>query len=181
MPVSEATFREVALEDPEGHWELVCGQLRSKPGMTADHNHVTHRLAYHLMRQLDWDAFEVRHDSGHVRRTAENYYIPDVFVVPSAIERTQRGTRKLEVYEEPLPLVVEVWSPSTGEYDVSTKLLEYQRRGDFEIWLIHPYDRTLTAWIRQGDGSYSETLHTAGVVQPSALPGVAIELSSLFD
>ena len=96
------------------------------------------------------------------------------------MEHGQRGTRTLEVYEEALPLVVEVWSPSTGAYDVEVKLLEYQRRGDLEIWLIHPYERTLTAWIRQPDGAYAEAIYREGVVRPSALPGVEIDLVSLF-
>lgn len=92
-----------------------------------------------------------------------------------------RGRPGLEVYEGPLPLVVEVWSPSTGEYDVDTKLPEYQRRGDLEIWRLHPFDRTLIAWRRQPDGSYSESQYTGGTVRPVALPGVAIDLDTLFD
>ncbi len=38
MPVSEATYQRVALEDPESKWELHCGQLRRKPSMTMPHN-----------------------------------------------------------------------------------------------------------------------------------------------
>ena len=79
-----------------------------------------------------------------------------------------------------MPLVVEVWSPSTGDYDVETKLQEYQRRGDLEIWRIHPYEQTLTAWRRQPDGSYTETLYRGGRVQPVALPNVTIDLDDLF-
>jgi len=84
------------------------------------------------------------------------------------------------VLDEPLPLVVEVWSPSTGGYDARTKLPEYQRRGNAEIWFIHPYDRTLTAWQRQPDGSYRESLRRGGIVEPIALPGVRIDLDALF-
>jgi len=77
--------------------------------------------------------------------------------------------------------VVEVWSPSTGDYDVDAKLPEYHRRGDQEIWRIHPYERMLTAWRRQPDGSYTETVYTGGVVHPLAFPVVAIDLDTLFD
>jgi Uma2 family endonuclease len=97
-----------------------------------------------------------------------------------ALVLPQLDQRTLEVYEDPLPLVVEVWSPSTGDYDVESKLVEYQRRGDLEIWLIHPYDHTLTAWRRQPDGSYAETRYDGGAVQPAALPDVTIDLDSLF-
>src|SRR5436305_15348706 len=97
MPVSEATFREVALQDPEGQWELVCGRLRGKPGMTAEHNSTMFELAVTLRQQLSPQDFRVRQNGGHVRRTAENYYIPDVFVIPAPAERTQCGTRQRQV------------------------------------------------------------------------------------
>ena len=80
-----------------------------------------------------------------------------------------------------MPLVVEVWSPSTGDYDVETKLQEYKRRGDAEIWRLHPYERTLIAWRLQTDGSYSETLYREGMVVPISLPNVSIDLDSLFE
>jgi len=180
MPVSERTYKQLALEDP-GQWELHCGSLRRKPGMTVDHNRLATWLLVQLAQQLDRNEFDVRINMGHARRSSESYYIPDVYVIPMELVRTQRGLRTLEVYGVPLPLVVEVWSPSTGEYDVDSKPPEYQRRGDLEIWRMHPYERTLTAWQRQEDGSYTETVHTGGVVHPSALPGVAIDLDALFD
>ncbi len=181
MPVSERTFLQVALEEP-GQWELVCGNLRRKPNMTAEHNHVASKLFLRIGQQLDESRFEARLSLGHVRRTAENYYIPDVFVVPIDLVRPLRGLRNvLEAYDAALPLVVEVWSPSTGDYDIDEKLPEYQRRGDLEIWRIHPFDRTLTAWRGAEDGSYTETLYTGGSVQPVELPGVTIDLDRLFD
>ncbi len=52
MPVSEAIFERVALEDPEGLWELASGRLRRKPDMTTEHNQVTRLLAALLTIQL---------------------------------------------------------------------------------------------------------------------------------
>ena len=46
MPVSEETFERVALEDPEGRWELICGKLREKPAMTTEHGYVVQELDY---------------------------------------------------------------------------------------------------------------------------------------
>jgi Uma2 family endonuclease len=182
MSVSETTYRQIALEDPSGHWELHCGRLRQKPDMSFEHNYVTTQLFLALARQLDERVHSVRANMGHVRRTSQNYYIPDVYVVPTDLVRAGRAERPndLEVYERPLPLVVEVWSPSTGDYDADEKLPEYQRRGDLEIWRIHPYEGTLTAWRRQSDGRYTETLYRGGSVQPVALSGVTIDLDALF-
>jgi len=180
MTVSETTFIKLALEDPEGHWELVCGRPRQKPDMTVDHNFAMRELTFQLSTQVDRTRYTVASNAGHVRRSSESYYIPDLFVIPRELERAQLGQRTLEAYAAPLPLVVEIWSPSTGDYDVESKLPEYKKRGDAEIWLVHPYERTVMSWVRQPDGTYAETLYTEGSVRPAALPGVVIELATLF-
>ena len=180
MPVSERTYKNVALEDPSGRWELHHGQLRQKPLMSADHNRTISRLFGWIFQQVDQSHFEVRSNLGQVRRSSQSYYLPDVHVVPVELVQRQIGTGRLEVFSSPLPLVIEVWSPSTGDYDLESKLPEYQARGDLEIWRVHPYDHTLTAWVRQPDGSYVETLHTGGIVRPAALPEVAVDLDQLF-
>jgi len=180
MPVSEETYQKLALEDLEGQWELHCGRLVQKPGMSYEHGYLMFRLVASLSRQLDEQQFGVR--ANHARtRTAGSYYLPDVCVLPMEVVRPHRGERGLEFYDAALPLVVEIWSPSTGGYDVNVKLAEYQRRGDAEIWLVHPYDRTVTAWRRQPEGTYAESLHTSGVIEPIALPGVRIDLDTFFD
>jgi Uma2 family endonuclease len=92
-----------------------------------------------------------------------------------------RSARHASDFSGPLPLVVEVWSSSTSDYDGDTKLSDYQQRGDLEIWRIHPYERTLTSWQRQPDGSYQETIHRSGSVTPIGLPGVTIDLKTLWD
>ncbi|MHB8576985.1 MAG: Uma2 family endonuclease [Dehalococcoidia bacterium] len=182
MSVSIQTYEQVALEDDDEQWELVCGRLRKKPGMTTEHIDAMMNLAAQLHRQLDPHEFAVRVNIGQVSLPTGSFYVPDVFVVSrAAVERGRRERpRRLEVHVDPLPLVVEVWSPSTGDYDVEVKLQQYQLRGDAEIWRIHPYERTLIAWRRQPDGTYSETLYHGGTIEPGALPGVRIEIDALF-
>ena len=181
MPTAEAAFKQLALERPDQHWELDCGRPRQKPGMTASHNRTMINLVVALYQQLDRTEFDVRGNAGHVRRSSEHYYIPDVMVMPRNLVEPQLGKMQLEVYHEPLPLVVEIWSPSTGDYGVESKLLEYQRRGDLEIWLMHPYDRTLRAWRRQPDRLYPESIFAGGRVEAIALSGVVIDLDTLFE
>jgi Uma2 family endonuclease len=180
--ISEEAYERLALAEPDRKWELRNGHLREKPGMTASHNELAVTLGYMLLSQLDRSAYRVRIDAGRLQRPGATYFIPDVFVVPTAyVIPLLDQDNVLEVYDQPLPLVVEVWSRSTGDYDVAEKLAVYQQRGDLEIWRIHPYERTLTAWRRQLDGSYDETIHREGVVSSTVLPGVAIDLAALFD
>lgn len=180
MPVSEKTYRRVALEDSGDSWELVCGPLRKKPAVTTEHQETARGILYALIRQLDLGAYVVS-EQVKVRTSTGPYFIPDVAVVPRAYTRRSReqpGT--FEVYEEPLPLVGEVWSPSTGDFDLDGKLSEYRRRGDLEIWRVYPYERTLSAWVRRSDGEYDETLHRDGIGSPTHLAGVVIRMDALF-
>jgi Uma2 family endonuclease len=116
-----------------------------------------------------------------VRRSSATVFMPDPMVIPTAYSEEIRDRPVLAIFSDPLPLVVEVWSPTTGDYDVDAKVPVYQQRGDLEIWRIYPYERTLTSWQRQPDGSYQEITHRGGIVTPVALPGVAIDLETLFD
>ncbi len=179
--VSEAAYLQIAMDNPDTPWELHHGQLREKPAMTCDHNWLMYKLGFMFGQQLDWNEYQIRINSGQVSRPTANYYIPDVFVLPTKLTESFSGQAELlEAYAVPLPLVVEVWSRSIGTYDINEKLDEYRRRGDLEIWRLHPYERTLTTWCRQPDGSYEETLYQGGLVRPVALPGVTIDLDALF-
>lgn len=180
--MSEEAYREFALADSGERWELVRGCLWERPGMSVTHDWVTMDLVGRLLRQLDRDQFWVSASLARLRVSADTYYIPDVAVIPMAMVRQLRETpRALDAYPEPVPLVIEVWSPSTGKRDMELKLPDYQRRGDAEIWCFHPFERTLAAWRRLPDGSYAKSIYRYGIVRPASLPGVAIDLDELFD
>lgn len=178
--ISEQEFLRLAETDPDGFWELVDGSPRSKPPMCADHNRTAFELAFRLRLAIDPDHYELRVNSSLVRWSERNSFIPDVAVLPRDQVRTQEGTGKLERYAAPLPLVVEIWSPSTGGYDLDVKVTAYKARGDAEIWRLHPYQRTLTRWIRHGDGPYAEFVHAGGTIDLVGLPGVTIDLDELL-
>jgi Uma2 family endonuclease len=181
--ISQKTYEQVSLEDLHGNWELVDGNLRQKPKMTTEHNGVIWWLNRQLVRQLDPVGFQLSVNLARLLTPSGSYLIPDIFVLPHASVLRVRRERpgRLEWFEDPMPLVIEVWSPSTGAYDLHEKLALYQARQDAENWIIHPYERTLRAWRREADGSYTETAHTGGIISPVALPGVSIEMADLFD
>jgi Uma2 family endonuclease len=181
MPITQATYETILLEDPEGRWELIRGQLKEKPTMSTPHNRTIARLMHQLGRQLDVDEYEVRASTGRLRYRDESYFIPDVHVVPVALLGDAIGPgQPLEVLDAPMPFVAEVWSPSTGLYDVDLKLPEYQRRGDHEIWRIHPLERSVRIWRRAPDGSYAVQAATGGKVTLHALPSVTVDLDAMF-
>ena len=102
-------------------------------------------------------------------------------MIPTSQQASSWGDpHALDVFAEPLPLVVEIWSPSTGSYDLETKIRGYQKRCDREIWRIHPYDRSLTGWRRTPDGQYVAAAHQGGRVAAVALPNVVVDLDELL-
>jgi Uma2 family endonuclease len=116
-----------------------------------------------------------------VKLAEDRFAVPDVAVIPRRlVEAWRRRPHELEEYSEPLPLVVEVWSRSTGGYDVDHKLPAYRARGDLEIWRIHPYERTVMVWRKDADGDYAEELHRTGGLHISSLPACRIDLDRLF-
>lgn len=179
--VGEQAYLRVAMGDPDGTWELHDGRLVEKPSIGAEHGDLPTRLIIALGGQLDRREFRLRANHGRVRHPGGSYYIPDVAVIPTVVERPQRGKPgTLEVYEAPLPLVVEIWSPATGGCDSGTKIPRYRERGDLEIWRLHPYDRVLTRWVRRPDGGFEETTRRGGLVPLAFLQDVVVDLDDLF-
>jgi len=182
MVTRARTYEEIMLTEAGRFLEVHDGLLREKPTeMSAHHNICIWRFTHQLALQLGPDRFDVRINSGRVRRGDATWYIPDVYVVPRAAPLSLRDQLdRFEVFDDPLPLVAEFWSPSTGGYDVAAKLPEYMRRGDREILFVHPVELTLTTWRRRADGGCAESVHRGGPLELHALPGVVIDLDALF-
>ncbi|MDQ2652648.1 MAG: Uma2 family endonuclease [Chloroflexota bacterium] len=177
--ISEQEYQELALAEPR--WELWDGEPREKPGMSSTHEDIAAYLSHLLQSQLDRKHWRLSVNGAKTRLSGSTYFIPDVVVVPAAsVIEFRDDPRHLAAHASPLPLVVEVWSRTTGSYDFERKLTSYRERGDAEIWYIHPYKRTLTVWRRQPDGSYAEARYGGGLIPVASLPGVVIDLDALL-
>jgi Uma2 family endonuclease len=182
MVVSAPTYTELALTEAGKLLELHDGVLVEKPPMSIGHNRTLRKLDWVFSHQIDRSRFEISVNASRLYLPDNTYYIPDLAIIPvAAVEALGDRLDVLEVYATPLPLVVEIWSPSTGDYDINEKIPRYQQRGDTEIWRLHPFERSITAWRRQPDGSYRETLLTAGIIEPIDVPGVSFAIEALFD
>jgi Uma2 family endonuclease len=180
--ITEKEYLELALNEPDRLWELWDGVPVEKPWVSMRHNAVAFLLGHFLQSQLDWNDYRITVNGDRTRISSRAYYIPDLVVIPEAYQAVfEPEGESIGVYREPLPLVVEVWSRTTGHYDVAVKLRSYQERGDIEIWYIHPNNRTLTVWRKQPDGSYAESVHRGGIVSIASLPGVTIDLNKLLN
>jgi Uma2 family endonuclease len=179
MQVSERTYEEIAAAYPGRKIEIYDGEVRERPIMSIGHNRMESKLFLRLATQLEGTSFEVRMSQAPVRRSDRNYYLPDIYVVPRSPSDKPLST--YEVFTDPLPFIAEIWSPSTGRYDIDAKLPQYRARGDLEIWRLHPFEKSLRMWRRTGTGDYNELTAGSGIIELHALPGVRIDLDDLFN
>lgn len=122
-PISEQAYRDLAVNEPDSPLELWDGAPKEKPPMSMTHGDVMAFLAVLLQNQLDRRAYRVRVNHARLRVSPRRYYIPDVAVIPTVDQARGLGDPEaLDAFAAPLPLVVEIWSPLTGDYDVETKL-----------------------------------------------------------
>ncbi|MBA3416279.1 MAG: Uma2 family endonuclease [Chloroflexia bacterium] len=173
-----ATYeRLVATDYASERMERFDGVPVEKPLMSRQHGDLSMEVAFLLGSSLDRARNRLRINHARLVVPGRNYDIPDTTVVPNA---PPLSPDELDLHLEPLSFVVEIWSPSTGDYDATVKLPGYRLRGDAEIWWLYPPERTLTRWVRRPDGGYDEELFRGGVVNLAALPGVRIDLDVLF-
>jgi hypothetical protein len=67
-------------------------------------------LVVMLQNQLDRRAYRLRAGHARLRCSADTYYVPDIVVIPTAMEQAPRARpNALDAYADPLPLVVEIW------------------------------------------------------------------------
>ena len=159
MPVSDELFRQVVREDRTGLWELICRGLQRKPVMSPRRIGIVTYVGATLAAELPYDEFRVCVNEVYLCAGTEHRLIPDIAVVP---RRTVGDGFERMFVDTPVPLVVDTWSEMIEGHDLDTKTWQYQARGDNEIWLIHPYERTATTWRRQPDGTYTETVVRGG-------------------
>ncbi|MFN8590597.1 MAG: Uma2 family endonuclease [Thermomicrobiales bacterium] len=179
--LSDEEYQALALSDPDHNWELWDGVLVEKPLMSMKHDNVAFYLGLELAKQLDRSVFRVNVNGGKTR-FPRTFFIPDVVVIPATYQLPyEDDPRSFNAFAEPLPFVAEVWSRSTGDYDMAAKLPIYRDRGDHEIWFIHPYERTLTTWRIRPEGGYREDAYRGGVVAVESLPAVSIDFDALLD
>lgn len=137
---------------------------------------VRHQIAWPaLVAELDT---RVRPERGRVLgpidlyRDEGNYVQPDLSYFTA--EQYAR-MRDLQTVREVPPLVVEILSPSTAEYDRTTKRDWYAELGVREYWLVDPTAQRVTVIDLQSGETRDEDR-----VRSVVLPGLALSLAEIF-
>ena len=166
---------EVGLLAPDARVELIEGEIIDMPPIGSRHAAIVtrlHKLLIHAMGDsaIVWCQFPVQ--LGDFSEPQ-----PDLALLAP---REDFYEQRLPIGPETL-LVIEV-SETTLRYDRQIKLPLYARHGIPEYWIFDTQGKQLHVFRRPSDATYGEVLFMdkPGVMPIAALPGVTVDLSSLF-
>lgn len=181
MPLTFRTYAQLALEDPDGRWELDAGSPRSKPPESFLHGLLVDEVVEQLVPQVRGTPVRLSVNHARIATGPDGVCLPDIAVTPrTPTGRAATQPHGLEVYRNALPLVIDVWATPTREYDVPAKVPEYCAARTDEIWLIHAAAAAVTIWRRLPSGRYDESIRTAGILTALSVPELALDLDGLF-
>ena len=122
--------------------EVIDGEVVMFAAPSLNHCRVAGNIYHIFSSYLDGRPCEPFPDGAalFLERDAEEYR-PDGMIVCDPQKAREKG-----VYGTP-DLVVEVLSPSTGQYDRGHKKDVYERHGVREYWLVNPADRSVEQYV----------------------------------
>ncbi|NWJ95694.1 MAG: Uma2 family endonuclease [Chloroflexi bacterium] len=110
-------------------------------------------------------------------KTKKRPRFPDVTFI-----RQERLPQNMRSYPEVAPdLAVEVASPTDRDYDIEARVKEYQKVGVKQVWVIHPYSRTIDLY-RLENGLLCQRIGINGeLLGEDQIPGFKLKVGEIFD
>ncbi|MBI9065269.1 MAG: Uma2 family endonuclease [Marinilabiliaceae bacterium] len=162
--------------------EIIMGKVfKMSPAPSPIHKEVVSALnaaLYHFLKGKECKVFpapfDVRldNDESDIKTVVQ----PDLCVICDLAKIDARGCTGAP------DLVIEIISPATARKDLHEKFDLYERSGVKEYWIIHPFERTLTMFVLQGNGKYKpeKPLTEGDIVVSHVIEGFQLNLSDTF-
>jgi Uma2 family endonuclease len=166
---------EVGLLAPDARVELIEGEIIDMAPIGKEHTSVVDQLNRLLVRAVGDDA--IVRVQGSIRLSQISEPEPDVVLLKPRPDfyRSEYASGADTL------LVIEV-SDTTLRYDRDVKVPLYARHGVPEVWIVDLQNDRLLVYGSLGDGVYArqESVARPAKMLLTALPGVAVELTSVF-
>ena len=172
------SYEDYARLPDDERFELIDGELITMPSPKEIHQRLL------LLLGARWLWFVLERSLGAVYiapfdviLSESNVVQPDLFFVSNARSRIITEDNIIGAPD----LVVEILSPSTADYDRTTKRELYERYGVPEYWMVDPYAKTVTVLILGADGYNAHAVYGEGdTLSSPTLAGFALNLGELF-
>ena len=173
------TYADFCTWDDDERWELIDGVPYAMAPPSRFHQSICINLCGQLWQFLKGKPCEVYSSPIGVRLNADStddtVLQPDIVVVCDHSKLDAAG-----IIGAP-DMVVEILSPSTARRDRLDKLLEYQKAGVREYWIVDPETRTLSAHVLE-NGKYTIFAYgDEGTAPVHVLEGCEIILTEIFE
>jgi Uma2 family endonuclease len=155
--------------------ELIDGDIIDMPPIESPHAGVVKRLTQQFARAVA-DGLVILSVQDPLRLTPYNEPEPDLMLLrPRTDSYTESHPTAVDVL-----LLVEVADSSLG-YDRSVKLPLYGKFGIPEVWIVDIAGGAIEVFREPKDGDYAaRERHCSGMLSPSLVSGVAIDVAALF-
>ena len=184
--VSAPMTAEELLAMPEDGMErwLIAGELRERPMTVRNrfHSRTMIRVGKFLDNWLDEQPLprgQVLGGEAGVRLSHDPETMVGVDVVYVSAEVLIRQTRETTLIDGVPTLAVEILSPSDTIEEIHEKITVYQAAGVPLVWVLHPYDRTVTVYRPDAEPDLLNVREELSG-EPH-LPGFRVPVARLFE
>jgi Uma2 family endonuclease len=178
QPQQDFTYADYCQWPEDERWELIDGEAYDmSPAPSRRHQELVGEIFRQIANFLEGRPckvyvalFDVRLPAGdeadaEVRTVVQ----PDILVICDSGKLDDAGCRGAPDW------IVEVLSPGTAAKDQIRKRELYERHGIREYWLVHPTDRILTRYIKEGERCGPAIIEEAdGLTLVGVLPELTI-------
>ena len=172
------TWADYVTWDETIRCELIDGIVHMMTAPSRIHQYISGRLFYQLFDFLKGKSCEVYAAPFDVRLNADNeddiVLQPDILVICDKSKLDQKGCLGTP------DLVIEILSPSSGNYDKVLKFNKYLQAGVQEYWIVDPDSRMVNVYVLE-NGKYMASAYSAEDTIPAhVLAGCMITLMDVF-
>ena len=173
------TYADYCTWDDEPRCELIDGEIYLMASPNFRHQAVLLNLGSEFRAYLKGKKckvsidFDVRLNSNEADDTI---FRPDLLVVcdPEKISdgKSCKGAPDL---------IIEILSPSTSKYDITTKFMKYREAAVKELWIADPITQTVMVYTWENGAYIANNYGPTDKITVGILPELTIDMREIFD
>jgi Uma2 family endonuclease len=184
-PDKNYTYADYLLWRFKERIELIRGKIfRMSPAPSSGHQGIVTVLisAFHqFLKNKKCKVFPAPFDvrlpeyPGEQDQDTETIVQPDITVICDPYKIDEKGCKGAP------DLIVEVLSPNSVSKDLHEKFEVYEKARVREYWVVHPTEKTITAFIlKNGKYETAKPLTVGDQISSVVIPGFALSLAEVF-
>lgn len=134
---------------PEGSpYQLIEGELVMTPSPNSYHQDISRNIEFILLNHVEKNGLGVIYYAPiDVYLDDNNAYQPDIIFISNENKSIIKEKGILGAPD----LAIEILSPSTGYYDITTKKIIYEKAGVKEYIIIDPINKTIDSFVKSAN------------------------------